>query len=87
MTLLLCRALFVTDAVTHGRTDGRRDREMDTQVKDLLASRVPPKGNFALTFGGTEGLMLGRRGWFDALSKSMVRCQIEGNGLMLSQRG
>ena len=33
------------------------------------------------TFGGTEGSILGRGGWFDALSKGMVRCQIEGNGL------
>ena len=40
----------------------------------------------AFTFGGTEGSMLGRRGLFDALSKGMVRCQIEGNGLMLGQR-
>ena len=32
---------------------------------------VPPKGleARALTFGGTEGSMLGRRGWFDAVSK------------------
>ena len=41
----------------------------------------------ALTFGGTEGSMLGRRGWFDAFSKGMVQCQIEGKGLMLGQRG
>ena len=31
--------------------------------------------------------MLVRMGWFDALSKGMVRFQIEGNGLMLGQRG
>ena len=31
--------------------------------------------------------MLGRMGWFAALSKGMVRCQIEGNGLMLGKRG
>ena len=41
----------------------------------------------AFTFGGTEGSMLGRGGWFDALSKGMVRCQIEGNGLMVGERG
>jgi hypothetical protein len=42
--------------------------------KDLLAYGVPPKGleARAFTFGGTEGSMLGRRGWFDALSKGMV---------------
>ena len=59
---------------------------MDTRVKDLLASGVPPKRPEArtLTFGGTEGSMLGRRGWFNALSKGMVRCQIDGNGLMLN---
>ena len=53
----------------YGVTDGGRDGETDTRVKDLLASGVPPKG---LTFGGTEGSMLGRRGWFNALSKGMV---------------
>ena len=43
--------------------------------KEVLASGVPPKGRgSALTFGGTEGLMLGRRGWFDALTKGMVWC-------------
>ena len=26
--------------------------------------------------------MLGRRGWFDALSKGMVRCWMEGDGSM-----
>ena len=38
------------------------------------------------TFGGTDGLMLGRREWFDAGSKGMVRCWVEGNDLMLGQR-
>ncbi len=67
---------------TDGETDGDR-------VKEVLASGVPPKGleARAFTFGGTEGSMLGRRGWFNVLSKGMVRCQIEGNGLMTSQRG
>ncbi len=34
----------------------------------------PPKGleARAFTFGGTEDSMLGRRGWFHALSKGMV---------------
>jgi hypothetical protein len=53
-------------------TDGYTDRD---RVKDLLASGVPPKGRgYVFTFGGTDGSMLGRRGWFDALSKGMVRC-------------
>jgi len=34
----------------------------------------------AFTFGGTEGSMLGRRGWFDALSKDRVRCWKYGYG-------
>ncbi len=43
----------------------------------------PPKGleASAFTFGGTEGLMLGRRGWFNAVAKrfdagkkGMIRC-------------
>ena len=44
---------------------------VETRVKDLLASGVPPKGleARAFTFGGTEGSMLGRRGWFDAVTK------------------
>ncbi len=48
------------------------DRHTDRdRVKEVLASGVPPKGleARAFTFGGTEGLMLGRRVWFDALSK------------------
>ena len=67
-------------------TDGETDRD---RVKEVLASGVPPKGleARALTFGGTEGSMLVRRGWFDAVSMGIVRCQIEGNGLMTSQRG
>jgi hypothetical protein len=53
-------------------TDGYTDRD---RVKDLLASGVPPKGRgYTLTFGGTEGSMMVRREWFDAVSKGMVRC-------------
>ena len=48
---------------------------METQVKDLLASEVTIKGRgYALTFGGTEGLMVVRRELFNAVSKGMVRC-------------
>jgi hypothetical protein len=59
---------------TESPTDGPTDRETETRVKDLLAYGVPPKGleARAFTFGGTEGSMLRRRGWFDALSKGMV---------------
>jgi hypothetical protein len=38
-----------------------------------------------LTFGGTDGLMVGRMGWFHAGSKGMVQCWVE--GMMLGQRG
>jgi hypothetical protein len=59
-----------------GEREGGRDgeRETETRVKDLLASGVPPKRSrdYVFTFGGTEGSMLGRRGWFDAVSKGMV---------------
>ena len=60
--------------MTDGGRDGETDRQTETRVKDLLASGVPPKGleTRAFTFGGTEGSMLGRRGWFDALTKGMV---------------
>ena len=66
--------------------DGPTDRETERQIHELKTSwllGVPPKGLEvrAITFGGKEGSMLGRRGWFDALSKGMVQCQIEGNGL------
>jgi hypothetical protein len=46
------------------------ERQTETRVKEVLAYGVPPKGleARALTFGGTEGSMLGRRGWFDARS-------------------
>jgi hypothetical protein len=47
----------------------------------------------AFTFGGTEGLMLGRRGWFDAVTKrfdagkkGMVQCCDKKNGLLLNRR-
>ncbi len=64
-------------------TDRQRDGETESQVKDLLASGLPPKGleARAFTFGGTEGSMLGRRGWFNAVAKrfdagkkGMIRC-------------
>ena len=47
---------------------------METQVNELLDSGVTSNRTrgYALTFGGTEGSMLGRRGWFDALTKGMV---------------
>ncbi len=81
---------MVQDGQNHTRKEGGREIGKDRdRVKYLLASGVPPKGleAHALTFGGTEGSMLGKRGWFDAFSKGMVRFQIEGNGLMLDQRG
>ena len=49
------------------QTDGGRNN------KEVLASGVPPKGRgYTLTFGGTEGLMMARRVWFDAVSNGMV---------------
>ena len=48
------------------QTDRQTDRD---RVKEVLAYGVPPKG---LEARGTEGSMLGRRGWFDALSNGMV---------------
>ena len=45
------------------------------------------------TFGGTEGSMLGRRGWFNAVAKSfdagkkgMIRCCDKKNGSMLNRK-
>jgi hypothetical protein len=47
----------------------------------------------AFTFGGTEGSMLGRRGWFDAVTKrfgagkkGMIRCCDKNNGSMLNRK-
>ena len=50
--------------VSHTHTD--RDR-----VKEVLASGVTSKRTrgYALTFGGTDGSMLGRSVWFNAESK------------------
>ena len=71
------------------------DRETDRdRVKEVLASGVPPKGleARAFTFGGTEGSMLGRGGWFNAVAKrfdagkkGMIRC-CEKNGSMLNRK-
>ena len=45
-----------------------KERETETRVIDLLDSGVTPKRTrgYAFTFGGTDGLKLGRRVWFDA---------------------
>ena len=53
---------------------GRTHRHTETRVKEVLASGVPPKGLEvrALTFGGTEGSVRVRRGWFGDLSKGMA---------------
>ena len=40
---------------------------------------------YALTLVGTECLMLGRRGWFDAGLMGMVQCWVEKDGSMLGQ--
>ena len=47
---------------------------MDKKVNDLLASRATSKRTrgYVLTFGGSEGLMQVRKGWFDGESKGMV---------------
>ncbi len=79
----------------YGITDRQTDRQTDTRVKEVLASGVPPKGleARAFTFGGTEGSMLGRRGWFnavkkrfDAVKKGMIRCCDKNNGSMLNRK-
>ena len=84
---LLCRALFGMDAVTHGRTERHTERQIHKLKTSWLLEYLQKDWRHALTFGGTEGSMLGRRGWFDASSKGMVQCQIKGNGLILGQRG
>ncbi len=64
-----------TDGITDRQRDRETDRQTDRQRHELKTSwllGVPPKGleARAFTFGGTEGSMLGRRGWFDAVTKS-----------------
>jgi hypothetical protein len=51
-------------------TDRQTDRRTEIELKRSWLLGVPPKEleARALTFGGTEGSMLGRRGWFDARS-------------------
>ena len=41
------------------------------QVEEILASWSTSKRTrgYAFTFGGTDGFMLGRKGWFDAVLK------------------
>ncbi len=73
----------ITDRQRDRQRDRQTDRQTDTRVKEVLASGVPPKGleARAFTFGGIEGSMLGRRGWFNAVAKrfdagkkGMIRC-------------
>ena len=78
----------MTDRGTERQTERKTERQTDTRVKDLLASGVPPIGlslereACAFTFGGTDGSMLGRRGWFDAVTKRFDAGK-KGDGLML----
>jgi hypothetical protein len=68
-----------------GITNRQRDRQMHELKTSLLASGVHTSKRTlearAFTFGGTEGSMLGRRGWFDAETKrfeagkkGMIQC-------------
>ncbi len=49
------------------------DRQTEIELKRSWLLGVPPKGleARAFTFGGTEGSMLGRKGWFDAVLKRL----------------
>ena len=64
---------------TDTHTDRGRDGETETQVKDLLASGVHPKGLEAR-------VNFWRYRWFDAGKKGMIRCFVKGFGLMLNRR-
>ena len=65
--------------------DGRRERQRERRIHKLKTSwfleYLQKEYNFALTFEVTEGSMLGRREWFDAVlkrfdagKKGMIRC-------------
>ena len=62
------------DRYTHGRRDGEMERRAETRVNGSLASGVTSKRTrgYALTFGGTEGSMLVRREWCNAVTKGMI---------------
>ena len=92
LTLFLCRALFVTEAVTHGPTERQRDRETDAQVKEVLASWSTSKRTLerrvrlllevkrVRCWEEVDGSILCQSVWFEAK-------YVEGNGLMIGQRG
>ena len=74
---------WLSRSASTGISGGGRKGERQTQKSTFLGGSVPAKwisGPWfrglwtmpearAFTFGGTEGSMLGRRGWFDAVTK------------------
>ena len=62
------------------RRERRREKRRERQRHELMTSWLLEYNTskrtrgYALTFGCTEGSMLVRREWFDAMSKGMVRC-------------
>ena len=61
------------------RTESGTDGMTITQVKDLLASGVPPKGlELRINFWRYRG--------FDAGKKGMVQCFVKGYGLIPNRR-
>ena len=62
------------DRGREGRRDGRRHRQRHELKRSWLLEYLQKDRGYELTFGGTEGSMLVRREWFDAVSKGMVQC-------------
>ena len=64
------------DGQREGRREGERDGERHRRRHKLMTSWIleylQKDRGYVLTFGGTEGSMLVRREWFDAVSNGMV---------------
>ena len=92
-SIFICLALKATELRTERQRDVYGHKLMSVAVVFRSTSKRT-KGN-AFSFGGKDGLMLGRRGWFDAVSKcfsavlpvgllvQLALCCLEANVLIL----
>ena len=75
LTRLFCLALLVRTQARANREKERARTETRVLTWELSLSggkEIEITRGYALTFGGTDGSMLGRKGRFNALSKGMV---------------
>jgi hypothetical protein len=75
LTRLFCLALLVRTQARANREKERARTETRVLTWELSLSgrkEIEITRGYGLTFGGTDGSILGRKGWFDAFSKGMV---------------